>query len=96
MIVIARALLTLILFTSYATSTTLTVVEPPQLLELLEKESFPTQIPMHVTPIGFRPLSGRLNGKVLLANPTGACSMIDDVHSLEDDIFILADDSECL
>ena len=51
---------------------------------------------MHVTPIGFRPLSGRLEGKVVLANPSGACSMIDDVHDLDDDIFILADDSECL
>lgn len=51
---------------------------------------------MHVTPIGFRPLSGRLHGKVVVANPTGACSMIDDLHSMEDDIFVLADDSECL
>ncbi len=51
---------------------------------------------MHLSPIGFRPLSGRLEGKALLANPGGACSLIQDLHSFEEDLFVLADDSECL
>lgn len=49
-----------------------------------------------MAPIGFRPLSGRLEGKAILADPLGACAMITDVHNQDEDIFILADDSECL
>jgi hypothetical protein len=46
-----------------------------------------------IDPIGFRPLSGRLEGKAVLADPIGACTMINDVHNSQEDIFILADDS---
>lgn len=89
---IAKALFLSFFFAIQLYATTITVVDPPQLAEMFQKKPFP----MHVTPIGFRPLSGRLNGKVVLADPAGACSMINDVHSMEDDIFVLADDSECL
>jgi hypothetical protein len=51
---------------------------------------------MHVSPIGFRPLSGRLEGKAILADPFGACTIISDAHSAEEDLFVLADDSKCL
>jgi len=57
-------------------SANIQVVYPPELAK-----QFPSGISIHVSPIGFRPLSGNLYGKVMLANPAGACSMIQDVHS---------------
>lgn len=74
----------------YASS--ISIIDPPE----LAKQSSLRNISAHISPIGFRPLSGRLEGKVVMADPIGACSMIGDMHDFEDDIFIMADDSECL
>jgi hypothetical protein len=57
---------------------------------------FSSPIKAHLSPIGYRPLSGRLEGSVLLAKPEGACSKIKDVKSEKEDFFVLADDSQCL
>jgi len=66
-------------------------MEPKELTEM-----FTTPIKAHLSPIGYRPLSGRLEGSVILANPKGACSKIKDINSDNEDFFVLADDSECL
>jgi hypothetical protein len=68
-----------LIFVIQLNSTTITVIDPPELAAQFHNQPFS----MHVSPIGFRPLSGRLEGKVVIANPSGACSMIEDVHSLE-------------
>ena len=47
------------------------VVGPPELVK-----QFPNPIAAHLSPIGYRPLSGRLEGVLLLADPIGACSRL--------------------
>jgi hypothetical protein len=81
-----------LLFIIHIQAASITIIDPPE----LAKQTSVQPIPIHVSPIGFRPLSGRLEGKAVMADPMGACSMISDVHDFEEDIFILADDSECL
>ena len=51
-------------------------MEPKELIAL-----FTQPIKAHLSPIGYRPLSGRLEGSVVLANPIGACSKIKDIKS---------------
>jgi hypothetical protein len=63
-------------------------MEPQDLAQL-----FTAPIKAHLSPIGYRPLSGRLEGAVVLANPKGACSKIKDISSDKEDFFVLADDS---
>jgi hypothetical protein len=72
---IAKAV-TLSLLLALVASTTVTLLSPPELVS-----QFNQPFPMHLSPIGFRPLSGRLEGKAILADPSGACSMIADAHS---------------
>ena len=60
------------------------------------KKLFTEPIKAHISPIGYRPLSGRLEGSVVMANPKGACEKIKDVSSDSEDFFVLADDSQCL
>ena len=51
-------------------------VEPESLRKL-----FPDGIKAHISPIGFKPLSGRLEGNIVLANPIGACNKIDEIKN---------------
>lgn len=53
----------LLLLLSHTTCTAIDVLSPPDLITLLADD--PLQ--MHLSPIGFRPLSGRIDGKVVLA-----------------------------
>lgn len=59
-----------------ALSATLQVLAPPALAS-----KFPNPMIVHLSPIGFRPLSGRLEGRVVVASPSGACDRIQDLHS---------------
>lgn len=67
------------------------VLSPPELASL-----FPKPIETHPSPIGFKPLTGRIEGYLILADPPGACSRIKSVISENEDFFVLADDTECL
>lgn len=58
-------------------TTSISIIDPPE----LAKQGSLQSIPIHVAPIGFRPLSGRLEGKAVLADPMGACAMITDMHN---------------
>lgn len=45
------------------------------------RQMFSEPIKAHISPIGFRPLSGRLEGSIILADPAGACSKIQELRS---------------
>jgi len=63
-------------FVSLTEAAGLRVISPKEL-----KHLFPSGITVHISPIGFRPLSGKLDGRALLSSPLGACSQIQDVHN---------------
>jgi len=69
-------LVILITLITRLTATKLEVISPIELAN-----QFTNGIPIHVSPIGFKPLSGRLDGITILSMPGGACSIIQDVHS---------------
>ena len=66
-------------------------ISPPELVTL-----FKEPIKVHLSPIGYRPLVGRLQGLVILAEPIGACTKLTEINSKNEEIFILTDDTECL
>lgn len=72
-----KRLLVCLIAAASISATSISVIDPPE----LAKQSALQSIPIHVAPIGFRPLSGRLEGKAILSDPIGACTMITDVHS---------------
>lgn len=57
-------------------STTLHPVHPDDFAQL-----FKEPIKAHVSPIGFRPLSGKLEGHIVLANPIGACKPLKEMKN---------------
>lgn len=85
------ALIVLLILTTEIYATSVHPVSPPEFAAL-----FPQRIETHVSPIGFKPLTGRIEGLVILADPAGACSKIKSVSSDNEDFFVLADDTECL
>jgi len=74
-----------------ALSTAIYPISPPELVNL-----FKDPIKVHLSPIGYRPLVGSLQGLIMLADPIGACSKLGDINSENEEFFILADDTECL
>ena len=67
------------------------VVEP-DLLAI----KYPGGIAIRTSPVGFKPISGSLEGRLVMADPSPACHKIQDLHAMEEDIFVLADDVGCL
>lgn len=72
-----KGLLFCLIAAASISATSISVIDPPE----LAKQSSLQSISIHVAPIGFRPLSGRLEGKAVVADPMGACTMITDVHN---------------
>lgn len=68
--------LTIVGLVMSVSGTSIHITSPPELLKIISKP-----ISAHSSPIGFKPLSGTLDGTVVLASPAGACSKINSVST---------------
>ena len=82
----------LLLSVLYLVGATNIQIASPDLLAI----KYPAGLLIHVSPIGFKPASGTLDGRVVAADPKDACSKIQDLHGSGEDLFVLADDTGCL
>ena len=87
-LIVRNIVIILTLLVMVGNTTHIYAVEPESLRKL-----FPEGIKAHISPIGFKPLSGRLEGNIVLANPIGACNKIDEIKNKNEDFFVLADDT---
>ena len=52
----------------------------PVTVQVVEPSDLRQSIGAHVSPIGFKPLSGRIEAQLILSDPIGACSQLSDLN----------------